>query len=147
MAQSIPLPSAAKVQRFRRFLSAPTLLFLIIITQIPFVFALYYSFRNWNLNRPGNVEWIGWRNYARIIHSECPMLRQHANGCLHAAATTPTSPPATPCLRIRLQTSTTIFETHERVAATFVNVAVVAIAMKIAGRSRFKLGRFVVRID
>lgn len=57
------------MQRFRRFLSAPTLLFLIIITQIPFVFALYYSFRNWNLNRPGNVIWIGWRNYTRIIQN------------------------------------------------------------------------------
>lgn len=63
------LSSASKEQRFRRFLSAPTLLFLIIITQIPFVFAIYYSFRNWNLNRPGNVQWTGWRNYTRIIQS------------------------------------------------------------------------------
>lgn len=68
MAQSTT-PSKTAVQRFRRFLSAPTLLFLIIITQIPFVLALYYSFRNWNLNRPGEVIWIGWRNYSRIIQN------------------------------------------------------------------------------
>ena len=73
MTQSTTPPSSATtptltgVQRFRRFLSAPTLLFLIIITQIPFAFALYYSFRNWNLNRPGDVNWIGWRNYTRIV--------------------------------------------------------------------------------
>jgi len=63
------LSSAAKVQRFRRFLSAPTLTFLIIVTQIPFAFALYYSFRNWNLNRPGEVNWIGWLNYKRIVEN------------------------------------------------------------------------------
>lgn len=53
----------------RKFFSAPTLAFLIIVTQVPFAFTLYYSFRNWNLLRPGNINWIGLRNYARAFQN------------------------------------------------------------------------------
>lgn len=67
MAQSTTLPSATSVQKFRRFISAPTLIFLIIITQIPFAFAIYYSFRTWNLNYPNRIGWAGWSNYTRIV--------------------------------------------------------------------------------
>ncbi|MEM7532695.1 MAG: sugar ABC transporter permease [Chloroflexota bacterium] len=56
-----------KISRQRRFLSAPTLLFLVIITQVPFVLTIYYSFQNWNLLRPGNIRWIGFRNYQRAF--------------------------------------------------------------------------------
>jgi len=56
------------VQR-RKFISAPTLLVLVIITQVPFALALYYSFQNWNLLRPGNIQWIGFRNYARAFEN------------------------------------------------------------------------------
>lgn len=61
--------SAERTQQLRKYLSAPTLLILIIITQIPFVFTIYYSFQNWNLLRPGNINWIGLRNYARAFQN------------------------------------------------------------------------------
>ena len=61
--------SAARSQQRRKFLSAPTLVILIIVTQIPFVLALYYSFQNWNLLRPGNLRWMGLRNYTRAFEN------------------------------------------------------------------------------
>ena len=55
----------------RKFLSAPGLAFLVIVTQVPFVFAIWYSFTNWNLLRPSSTGFIGWdrlwRNYSRIL--------------------------------------------------------------------------------
>lgn len=53
----------------RKFLSTPTLIFLIIITQVPFAVTIYYSFQNWNLLRPGNIQWIGFRNYGRAFQN------------------------------------------------------------------------------
>ncbi len=70
--QAQPLPPAIpakKRQDRRKFFSAPTLLFLIIVTQVPFVLTLYYSFRSWNLLRPGNINWVGLRNYARAFEN------------------------------------------------------------------------------
>lgn len=52
-------------QSVRRFLATPTLLFMVIITQVPFALTLYYSFQNWNLLRPENIRWIGFANYLR----------------------------------------------------------------------------------
>jgi sorbitol/mannitol transport system permease protein len=64
-----PAKPVKKEQDRRKFFSAPTLLFLIIVTQVPFAFTLYYSFRSWNLLRPGNINWVGWRNYARAFEN------------------------------------------------------------------------------
>lgn len=49
----------------RSHLSAPALTFLVIITQIPFALTIYYSFRNWNLLRPNNIHFVGFRNFIR----------------------------------------------------------------------------------
>jgi sorbitol/mannitol transport system permease protein len=49
----------------RTHLSAPTIIFLVIITQVPFVLTIYYSFLNWNLLRPGNTRFVWFRNYIR----------------------------------------------------------------------------------
>jgi sorbitol/mannitol transport system permease protein len=55
----------------RRFLSAPALLYLIVLTQIPFAFTIYFSFTNWNLLRPASAGLLDGpnlgRNYARIL--------------------------------------------------------------------------------
>ena len=55
----------------RRFLSAPALLYLILLTQIPFAFTIYFSFTNWNLLRPASAGFLGFqdmgRNYVRIL--------------------------------------------------------------------------------
>lgn len=58
-------------QERRKFLSAPGLLFLVIVTQVPFVLAIWFSFTNWNLLRPDSGGFMGldrmWRNYSRIL--------------------------------------------------------------------------------
>lgn len=67
-----PLPTARpkrNEREQRKFISAPTLLFMILVTQVPFVLTLYYSFQNWNLLRPGNINWIGLRNYVRAFEN------------------------------------------------------------------------------
>lgn len=56
---------------WRKFLSSPALVFLIIMTQIPFVMTIYFSFTNWNLLRPNSRGFLGWdrmfRNFQRIL--------------------------------------------------------------------------------
>ncbi|MDX1521267.1 MAG: sugar ABC transporter permease [Anaerolineae bacterium] len=54
-----------KKPNIRTHLSAPTIIFLVVITQVPFVMTIYYSFLNWNLLRPGNVRGVWFRNYTR----------------------------------------------------------------------------------
>ena len=74
-SQSLTPPSSAAAQpdrvEQRKFLSAPGLTFLVIVTQIPFVFAIWFSFTNWNLVRPETAGFIGFdrlfRNYGRIL--------------------------------------------------------------------------------
>jgi sorbitol/mannitol transport system permease protein len=51
----------------RRAPLLPALIFTIIVTQLPFVFTLWYSLLNWNLLRPGATEFIGLQNYADIF--------------------------------------------------------------------------------
>lgn len=73
--QSMTPPSSAAAQpdrvEQRKFLSAPGLAFLVIVTQVPFVFAIWFSFTNWNLLRPDSAGFIGFdrlfRNYGRIL--------------------------------------------------------------------------------
>jgi sorbitol/mannitol transport system permease protein len=45
----------------------PALIFMIIVTQIPFLFTLYYSMLSWNLVRPGSRQFIGLQNYLDVI--------------------------------------------------------------------------------
>ena len=57
----------------RKFLSAPAILFLIVITQIPFAMTIWYSFTGWNLLRPASTGFLGWdqmwRNFNRILNN------------------------------------------------------------------------------
>jgi sorbitol/mannitol transport system permease protein len=47
----------------------PALLFVIVLTQIPFLFTLYYSFQDWNLYRPAQRGFAGFGNYAFVFTS------------------------------------------------------------------------------
>ena len=49
-----------------RLLLYPAMLYVIIVTQIPFVLTIYYSFRNYRLNRPDQNGWAGVENYRRL---------------------------------------------------------------------------------
>ncbi|MCV7284579.1 sugar ABC transporter permease [Mycolicibacterium wolinskyi] len=45
----------------------PALLFMIVVTQIPFLFTLYYSTLSWNLVRPGSRQFVGLQNYLDVV--------------------------------------------------------------------------------
>ncbi len=51
----------------RRAPLLPALIFTIIVTQLPFLFTLYYSLQSWNLVRPGSREFVGLSNYANVF--------------------------------------------------------------------------------
>src|SRR3978361_790716 len=45
----------------------PALIFMIVVTQIPFLFTLYYSTLAWNLVRPGSRRFVGLNNYISVV--------------------------------------------------------------------------------
>lgn len=45
----------------------PALIFMIVITQIPFLVTLYYSTQSWNLVRPGSRKFNGLNNYVDVF--------------------------------------------------------------------------------
>ncbi|AHK34151.1 ABC sugar transporter [Rhodococcus opacus PD630] len=45
----------------------PALIFMIVVTQIPFLFTLYYSTQSWNLVRPGSQAFVGLQNYVDVF--------------------------------------------------------------------------------
>jgi sorbitol/mannitol transport system permease protein len=45
----------------------PALIFMIVVTQIPFLFTLYYSTLSWNLVRPGSRRFVGLQNYIAVV--------------------------------------------------------------------------------
>lgn len=51
----------------RRLPLLPALIFTIIVTQVPFVLALWYSFHDWNLIIPDSFQWTGLDNYGPIF--------------------------------------------------------------------------------
>src|SRR6478735_9867619 len=52
-----------------RWLVAPALVYAIVVTQIPFFYALYISTFRWNLMQPQRKENIGLQNYRDLIAS------------------------------------------------------------------------------
>lgn len=57
----------------RRLPLLPALIYVILITQIPFLLTIYYSFFSWNLLRPGSFRFSGLQNYVAVITE--PSLR------------------------------------------------------------------------
>jgi polyol transport system permease protein len=51
----------------RRAPLLPALIFTIIVTQLPFVFTLFYSLQSWNLVRPGSRRFVGLDNYTTVF--------------------------------------------------------------------------------
>jgi sorbitol/mannitol transport system permease protein len=54
-------------RRRRRGPLVPALIFMIIITQLPFIVTLIYSFFSWNLLRPGSRHFAWLQNYGDVI--------------------------------------------------------------------------------
>jgi sorbitol/mannitol transport system permease protein len=59
--------SLTQERRRRRGPLLPALIFTIIITQLPFLVTLVYSFFSWNLLRPGSREFAFLENYGEVI--------------------------------------------------------------------------------
>ena len=57
------LSAAAK----RRLPLLPALVFVIAVTQLPFLLTVFYSFQSWNLVRPGSRHFVGIRNYVDVF--------------------------------------------------------------------------------
>jgi sorbitol/mannitol transport system permease protein len=51
----------------RRLPLLPALLYVIILTQVPFLYTIWYSFRHWILIEPGDKHWAGFSNYTQIF--------------------------------------------------------------------------------
>ncbi|MGH3505092.1 MAG: carbohydrate ABC transporter permease, partial [Nocardioidaceae bacterium] len=62
-----PTLSPRKAGWVRRAPLMPALVFAIIVTQLPFLFTIYYSFQSWNLVRPGSQHFVGLNNYAAVF--------------------------------------------------------------------------------
>ncbi len=54
----------------RRIPLLPALLFTIVVTQIPFVFSVWYSFTEWKITPPTPREFIGIENYKDIANNK-----------------------------------------------------------------------------
>lgn len=59
--------SAARQRWARRLPLLPALIYMIVITQIPFVVTLYYSFQSWNLLSDAKSKFTGFSNYASVF--------------------------------------------------------------------------------
>ncbi len=60
-----PLRSRPKFNG-RRFLSSPAIIYLIVVTQVPFALTIWFAFSNWNLLRPNSA---GFRGFGQLIRN------------------------------------------------------------------------------
>jgi sorbitol/mannitol transport system permease protein len=51
----------------RRLPLLPALIYVIVVTQVPFIVTLYYSFQNYFWNQPGGATWAGVSNYKEVF--------------------------------------------------------------------------------
>jgi sorbitol/mannitol transport system permease protein len=51
----------------RRLLPIPTILFMVVVTQIPLLLTLRYSLERWNLLRPDRRTFLGFDNYPDVL--------------------------------------------------------------------------------
>jgi sorbitol/mannitol transport system permease protein len=60
----------------RRLPLLPALLFAIVVTQVPFLLSVYYSFTEWSINPPTPRHFIGLDNYQTLVSD--PFFREAA---------------------------------------------------------------------
>ena len=54
----------------RRLPLLPAFVYVFLMTQIPFVLTIYYSFFSWNLLKPGSFRFSGLDNYSMLLTDE-----------------------------------------------------------------------------
>jgi sorbitol/mannitol transport system permease protein len=62
-----PPKGGAKDRWVRRAPLLPALIFALIVTQVPFLFTLYFSTQGWNALRPGSRHFVGLSNYQTVL--------------------------------------------------------------------------------
>jgi polyol transport system permease protein len=63
--------SAARREAWlRRVPLLPAFIYIFLVTQIPFVLTIYYSFFRWNLLEPGSFRFTGLDNYTNLVTDE-----------------------------------------------------------------------------
>lgn len=63
-------PAASLTRReawSRRLPLLPALVYVFLVTQIPFLMTIYYSFFSWNLLKPGSFRFTGLDNYTNLL--------------------------------------------------------------------------------
>src|SRR5256884_2320992 len=60
-------PAARGDSGLRRLPLLPALIYVILVTQIPFVLTLFYSLQDWNLLRPEPARFAGLQNYTAVM--------------------------------------------------------------------------------
>src|SRR5258708_19464829 len=63
----VAVPDQPRRPRFSFSLATPAIIYLVLLTQIPVLFTLYYSFSNWNFLRPDRTRFVGAGNYLDFI--------------------------------------------------------------------------------
>ena len=64
---SLPLVGAFRNWSVGKTLIAPAVIYAILVTQLPFVVTVWYSFLRWNLLRPGSIQFAGLDNYIFVV--------------------------------------------------------------------------------
>ena len=62
-----PTAPSARQRWTRRLPLLPALIYMIVITQIPFIVTLWYSLENWNLTSNAKARFTGLSNYASVF--------------------------------------------------------------------------------
>jgi len=62
-----PPRGGAKDRWVRRAPLLPALIFALIVTQVPFLFTLFFSTQGWNALRPGSRHFVGLDNYKTVL--------------------------------------------------------------------------------
>jgi sorbitol/mannitol transport system permease protein len=70
---SLSAPTPRRRKWARRLPLLPALLYMIVVTQIPFVVTVFYSLRGWNTLEPGTNKWVWFREYKLVF--EDPVFR------------------------------------------------------------------------
>ncbi|GAA1403215.1 ABC transporter permease subunit [Pseudonocardia kongjuensis] len=60
-------PGSRRDGWIRRGPLLPALIFTIVVTQLPFLFTIYYSTQSWNLVNPGSQRFVGFDNYVTVF--------------------------------------------------------------------------------
>jgi sorbitol/mannitol transport system permease protein len=60
-------PSARRQAWIRRLPLLPALIYMLVVTQVPFIFTVWYSLRGWNTLTPGSNKFVGLASYRAIL--------------------------------------------------------------------------------